>query len=310
MKLIYLVIALTSVLLTGTAMAHGGEDHGEAPALAVASVATDPAGLVAHETVTETVELLLKHPLLEKKTTGTWWLFLADPLTNRPIGNARVELSFSQMSDLKVTFAAVAGRPGVYQADIALPQEGVVDAVISISGPVNDLLTVSGIEVGQSHARTGSVSNAGSPNAVRLAKESQFLLSVETAVAKRKTVKNAIQAFGKITHRATGEQDILAPTAGRLRVSASKQIPITGQTVKKGDVLGEIETIGTLTLRSPFDGVVAFAEFHPGQWVEAGTLLFKVTDPSVVWVESRLFEKDIALLAPVARAPDRFESLP
>src|SRR3990167_251266 len=148
MKPIRLITVLLSLWLASNAIAQRGEDQGDDPSAAVPSVATDQAGLIAHETATDTLDLLLKYPPLEKKVPGTWWLFLADPMTNRPIGNAKVELTFSQIADFKTTFAEVTGRPGVYQADVAFPQEGVLDAIVSISGSqVNDLLTIKGIVV-------------------------------------------------------------------------------------------------------------------------------------------------------------------
>lgn len=320
MKLIRLITALLALSLTGHVMAHGGEDHGDESAAAVSSVATDQAGLIVHETSTDAVELVLKHPVLEKGKSTLWKIFLVDPVTNRLLADEKVELSFSELPELNVIFAPVKVHPGVYEAHVALPKAGSFNAIISVGGVVRDLLSLGGIEIKKEKTHDRALQNAplassantsnNTSHQLTLAKESQFLLGIETAVARRETVKNAIRAFGKITHRATGEQDILAPTSGRLKLSSSNLIPIAGQAVKKGDVLGEIETIGALPLRAPFDGVVAFSEFHPGQWVEAGTLLFKVTDPSVVWVESRLFEKDIAPLSPGARATITVESLP
>ena len=57
---------------------------------------------------------------------------------------------------------------------------------------------------------------------------------------------------------------------------------------------GAVAADGRVTLRSPIAGVVARRDLAPGSRVEAGTLLFAIVDPSLVWLRAHV---------PVAEAP-------
>lgn len=166
---------------------------------------------------------------------------------------------------------------------------------------------------GEDHGDEGkqeSSQMASSGNVVSLTKESQFLLKVQTSVAKNETVLDSVQALGKITHRATGQQDIFATGSGRFMISSSGKIPIVGQQVRRGEVLGYLEIIGQITLKAPFDGIVSFIGYHPGEWVSAGSKLFTIDDPKIVWVEAQLFEKDLSHITAGSKASVIVENLP
>ena len=61
---------------------------------------------------------------------------------------------------------------------------------------------------------------------------------------------------------------------------------------------GQIEgSSSCLLLRSPIDGVVADVSVLPGQNISAGQKMLTVIDPSIVWIRSQVFEKDINRLA-------------
>ena len=51
-----------------------------------------------------------------------------------------------------------------------------------------------------------------------------------------------------------------------------------------------------LLLRSPINGVVSDVAVLPGQNIAAGEKLLTVIDPSIVWIQAQLFEKDIVNL--------------
>lgn len=55
-------------------------------------------------------------------------------------------------------------------------------------------------------------------------------------------------------------------------------------------------------LRAPFAGVVVEAPLVPGAAVQAGATLFRLLDPSTVWVEARVPEADVNRVARSARA--------
>lgn len=55
---------------------------------------------------------------------------------------------------------------------------------------------------------------------------------------------------------------------------------------------------GALDVRAPISGVLAEARVAPGSFVAADDLLFRVIDPSVLWLEIRVPEVDVPLLDP------------
>lgn len=54
------------------------------------------------------------------------------------------------------------------------------------------------------------------------------------------------------------------------------------------------DQVGTLVLRSPIAGKLVSAKVARGQTVEPADTLFEVADLSTVWVELRIFERDLA----------------
>lgn len=152
------------------------------------------------------------------------------------------------------------------------------------------------------HEEAPASQPAAAGNMVFMSKESQFLLKLETGLTKNESVFEPIQIVGKITHRASGQQDLFATGNGRFTALSRGRVPIVGEAVKKGEKLGYLEMIGRIELVAPFDGIITFVGYHPGEWAMAGSKLFTVVDPSVVWVEAQLFEKDLAKISGKSRA--------
>lgn len=355
MKTIRIILFL---ILVGSpislAMAHGGEDHGEAPA----PVNSSDNGMAVHETSSDQIELVLKHSKIKSGKKADLTLFISDASTNKPVSDITIDFEISDLKEPKIKFEPLAGKPGQFTAHAEFPKDGSYDAVISVSGSVSDLLTLNKITVGdpqkqnenarlpwwqillgatgivlliflfkkfgpkksccqififcfisgmvfhpsnilahgdEDHGDGGSLSNSSQSlgNQILMPKESQFLLGLETAVAAKDNVVSMVETQGRIVPKPSGNQNLLAINSGRLQAVAGK-IPTVGQSVKKGDVLGMLESIGTLSFKAPFDGVIAFADFHPGQWVESGTQIFTIVDPTVLWIEAPLFEKDFS----------------
>lgn len=67
------------------------------------------------------------------------------------------------------------------------------------------------------------------------------------------------------------------------------------------------DSAGRLEIRSPFDGVVVERRIAPGSRVEAGTHLFTVVDPSVVWLRIRVPALDATRVRGTAGAWFRLE---
>ncbi len=66
----------------------------------------------------------------------------------------------------------------------------------------------------------------------------------------------------------------------------------------------------SVRIRSPFGGTVLERLVSEGEYVRAGTPLFKVADLGAVWVELDAYESDLSLLTPGVRVELAFEALP
>ena len=66
----------------------------------------------------------------------------------------------------------------------------------------------------------------------------------------------------------------------------------------------------TLTLRSPYSGVVIEKNVLSGQRIMAGEPLYKLADLSTVWIEGEVFERDLPAVRAGAAVTAEFDALP
>lgn len=99
--------------------------------------------------------------------------------------------------------------------------------------------------------------------------------------------------------------------AERMLDAAEKKLRFMGLAEEEIRALREKkETLLLLPIRSPIRGTINEFSAVSGNYVEAGTLLLEISDLRTVWVEARIFEKDIALLEPGLRAEVTLAALP
>ena len=134
---------LTVIALAGSALAHGGEDHGVAAPVVVGDE-VDSA-----EARTERLELLVRWPHPHEVT---WPLeaFLSEAETNTPV-EAKLELRFDGPSSFKV--AMEPGGRGRFRGEAAAPQAGTyaVTAVVTVEGG-GEVLVIDALVVEPEHA--------------------------------------------------------------------------------------------------------------------------------------------------------------
>jgi multidrug efflux pump subunit AcrA (membrane-fusion protein) len=53
----------------------------------------------------------------------------------------------------------------------------------------------------------------------------------------------------------------------------------------------------TITIRSPFSGVVIEKKAFEGEYVKAGTIVYEIADLSVIWVEAHIYEYELSIVA-------------
>jgi hypothetical protein len=89
----------------------------------------------------------------------------------------------------------------------------------------------------------------------------------------------------------------LGQGAGGLKASARQKLKLFDIS---DDQIAELEKTRqpqrTLRVNAPIDGIVVEKMAVQGQMVEAGMKLYRLADLSIVWVQSQIYEQDLALL--------------
>lgn len=99
------------------------------------------------EAVSDRYELVLKYEHLHANEVGKMTLYVADPVTNRPISNAKIVLSASL--DSKATFDIKPKEVGIYEVTSRFSRERIFSLTAKIEG-INgpDLMILKGVLVG------------------------------------------------------------------------------------------------------------------------------------------------------------------
>ena len=71
-----------------------------------------------------------------------------------------------------------------------------------------------------------------------------------------------------------------------------------------------LEQARRYAITAPFDGLLTEAHATPGEHVDPSKPLFQILDPSVMWVEADVFERDLARIAKVKDARITLEAYP
>ncbi|RSK37202.1 hypothetical protein [Hymenobacter metallilatus] len=139
-----LLFLLLSLLLTGTAYAHGGEDHGDAAKAPTAAGATS----FSVAALSEQFEVLLRYEPLEGGQPADLRLFLSDYATNAPIRGAKLTLTNPEDAALK--WAVTEQEPGIYLVEGEFPADKAYSFAANIvAGERADLVLLEGIKVGE-----------------------------------------------------------------------------------------------------------------------------------------------------------------
>ncbi|MBN1206654.1 MAG: hypothetical protein JXB05_17355 [Myxococcaceae bacterium] len=145
-------------LLSAPALAHGGEDHGDARP----PVASTQGELHALGATGEVFEVVLKHPAHGEGGKTPLRVFVAEVDTNAPVSGAQVELTLTGP-----TTQALAPRmdsPGVYLTEADLPVGAEFAAVITVTrGERVDVLSLGSVhlEAEEISAARGAGASAG-----------------------------------------------------------------------------------------------------------------------------------------------------
>ena len=138
-----LFLLLWPLLVAFAALAHGGEDHGDAKAAL-------PAGATTFSAVaaSEQFEVLLRYAPLKPGAEADMRLFLSDFATNAPIKGAK--FVFTSPEDPKLKFETTEKGPGEYLVETTFPAKKAYSMTVQVvAGERADLLLLEGLVVGQ-----------------------------------------------------------------------------------------------------------------------------------------------------------------
>ena len=143
-------------LLASSALAHGGEDHGEAPA-PVASMHGEVHALGA---IGDVFEVVLKHPAHGEGGKTPLRVFVAEVDTNAPVSGAQVELTLTGPSVQALKRKMVS--PGVYLAEAELPVDAEFAAVATVTrGETVDVLSLGMVHLEPEEVAAGLSAGSG-----------------------------------------------------------------------------------------------------------------------------------------------------
>jgi RND family efflux transporter MFP subunit len=125
------------------AMAHAGEDHGDAK-----KTATSTIGYFSSEAISDKYELLVKYGTLVPGKEAVIRLFISEYNSNKPLDSGILKISVAGNPNIKVT--AIRIDKGVYELKAIFPEKKSYNLVVSINSEKGaDLLQLNAIETGK-----------------------------------------------------------------------------------------------------------------------------------------------------------------
>jgi cobalt-zinc-cadmium efflux system membrane fusion protein len=168
-------------------------------------------------------------------------------------------------------------------------------AIAQVSGPITRILVDTGSTV-EANAPLLYVSSPDVTNAVAAYRKARNRMDFETRTLDRNK--------DLLDHRAIAQKDFESVQADYNDASTDLQnalqaLLIFGITSKEIDAAERqgVPINPQLAVRSPIKGIVVQKLVFPGQLIQAGsTVCFVVSDPSTVWVQGHIYEKDLTAI--------------
>jgi multidrug efflux pump subunit AcrA (membrane-fusion protein) len=131
-------------------------------------------------------------------------------------------------------------------------------------------------------------------NIVNLTKENLTKVTIATEVVTPGSLGQTLKAIGRLSENLNKTAKVTSTLEGRLT-----QLRFDlNQPVKAGDVVGLVQTpelLGRLLeLKAPIDGVITERMSTVGELIGKDTEIYKISDPTDLWVLAEIKERDIA----------------
>ena len=165
-------------------------------------------------------------------------------------------------------------------------------ALFGFFGVFSASLRVSAHE-GHEHAPSPGTDAPTIGGEVKLTKQSQFLIGVRSATVQARKMRDSVIAYGHLHPKPQQDAILTAPQAGFIRVHPDV---ILGAKIHKGQILGTLDALASISIVSPVDGELIELEAVSGVRVDTGAKLFRVSSTTKLWVDADVFESDLQRL--------------
>lgn len=211
-------------------------------------------------------------------------------------------LGFAGVFFIGLVFGRILGRSrsvdsaGIVEVHLADAPNKSVDPKVIASGIAVFLLIGSSLapniaRAGEGHSHGEmSVETRGGDRETFVSKKSQFLLGLRTQKAALSVPEQSIQTIGHAGVAPMFDATIKAPTSGEFRPARQLQI---GAKVNKGEILGWIDGIGSVSVKAPISGHIMSLDIFAGLRTENGNTLMRITDSKVLWIDAEVFQQDL-----------------
>jgi membrane fusion protein, heavy metal efflux system len=184
------------------------------------------------------------------------------------------QTAFGIRMDVKASISAV--------AHIIPNQQGYAQVVAPVEGFIN-------VQYNQNLAAPGSKVKAGDVLAIVSPHVGRANTWTERQLSFQHAQKNYQRAAGLLKRNAISEKEYEELEQVYLVEKAGYETLLS---VYGADVENDKASPGQFQLKSPIDGIVSEVSVLPGQAITAGQKIMTVVDPSTVWLQADIFEKD------------------
>ena len=184
------------------------------------------------------------------------------------------QTSFGQRKDVKASIEAV--------AKIIPHQQGYAEVVAPVDGFIN-------VQHNQNMAPPGSKVRAGDVVATVCPHVGRSNTWTERQLSFRQAEKNFERAANLLKRNAISEREFEEIQQTYLIEKAGYETLLDAY---GAETVNDQTGCGHFQLKSPIDGIVSYVSVLPGQTISAGQKIVTVVDPSIVWLQADVFEKD------------------
>lgn len=165
--------------------------------------------------------------------------------------------------------------------------------LLSISGFIP--LFIGNAYAGEGHSHgEAKISEEPLGSEVSMNKKSQFMIGLRTVAAKVENHNITLETFGHVTAKPSLNAIVTAPRSGFV---SGQFDGLWGKKVKKGQILAAIDSVGSISIKSPIAGTVVEVTAVSGMRVEQGTKLFRVVDMSELWIDAEVFQEHLSQIS-------------